>query len=113
MVETIGRTTGNSVAFQYSAPRILARDFDGIRMDITYKDIELQTSLAKSLGVPVFMVPVAQQIYQMAKAMGLRQGRHRHRAGLRAVDGRTGHPSEMTTSSIDCEGGSTSPLDRL
>ncbi len=71
MVETIGSTTGNSVAFQYSAPRILARDFAGIRMDITYKDIELQTSLAKSLGVPLFMAPVAQQVYQMAKAMGL------------------------------------------
>jgi 3-hydroxyisobutyrate dehydrogenase-like beta-hydroxyacid dehydrogenase len=71
MVDTIGGTTGNSIAFQYSAPRILARDFEGIRMDITYKDIELQTSLAKSLGVPLFMAPVAQQVYQMARAMGL------------------------------------------
>ena len=71
MVETILGTTGNSVAFEYSAPRILARDFDGIRMDITYKDLELQTSLAKSLGVPLFMAPVAQQVYQMARAIGL------------------------------------------
>jgi|Tabmets5t2r1_1033131.scaffolds.fasta_scaffold07290_2 3-hydroxyisobutyrate dehydrogenase-like beta-hydroxyacid dehydrogenase len=71
MVETIGSTTGNSVAFQYSAPRILARDFDGIRMDITYKDVELQTSLAKSLGMPLFMANMALQVYQMGKAMGL------------------------------------------
>jgi 3-hydroxyisobutyrate dehydrogenase-like beta-hydroxyacid dehydrogenase len=71
MVETIGSTTGNSVAFQYSAPRILARDFDGIRMDITYKDVELQTSLAKSLGMPLFMANTALQVYQMGKAMGL------------------------------------------
>jgi len=59
MIETISNTTGNSVACQYSAPRILARDFDGIRMDITYKDVELQTSLAKSLGMPMFMAPMA------------------------------------------------------
>jgi len=45
MVETIGKATGNSVAFQYAAPRILARDFDGIRMDISYKDMELRPRL--------------------------------------------------------------------
>jgi len=71
MVETIGKATGNSVAFQYAAPRILARDFDGIRMDISYKDMELQTSLAKSLQVPMFLASVAQQIYQMGRAAGL------------------------------------------
>lgn len=71
MVKTISVTTGNSIAFQYSAPRILARDFDGIRMEITYKDVELQTSLAKSLGMPLFMANTALQVYQMGKAMGL------------------------------------------
>jgi 3-hydroxyisobutyrate dehydrogenase-like beta-hydroxyacid dehydrogenase len=71
MVEVISNTTGNSVAFRYSAPRILAREFEGIRMDITYKDIELQTSLAKSLKMPMFMANTAQQVYQMARAAGL------------------------------------------
>ena len=71
MVETISKTTGNSVAFQYNAPRFLARDFDGIRMDITAKDVELQTALGKSLGVPMFMASVALQVHQIAKAMGL------------------------------------------
>ena len=71
MVEVIGKSTGNSVAFQYSAPRILARDFDGIRMDIIYKDLELQTALAKSLDVPFFIANIAQQVYQMGKAVGL------------------------------------------
>jgi 3-hydroxyisobutyrate dehydrogenase-like beta-hydroxyacid dehydrogenase len=71
MVEVISNTTGNSFAFQYSAPRILAREFEGIRMDITYKDIELQTSLAKSLKMPMFMANTAQQVYQMARAAGL------------------------------------------
>jgi 3-hydroxyisobutyrate dehydrogenase-like beta-hydroxyacid dehydrogenase len=71
MVDTISGTTGNSVAFQYSAPRILAREFDGIRMDITFKDVELQTGLAKSLGMPMFMANTALQVYQMARASGL------------------------------------------
>lgn len=71
MVETIGKATGNSVAFQYSAPKILGRQFEGIRMDITYKDIELQTGLAKALGVPMFIAPAAQQVYQIGRASGL------------------------------------------
>jgi 3-hydroxyisobutyrate dehydrogenase len=71
MVEVISNTTGNSVAFQYSAPRIVARNFDGIRMDITYKDIELQSQLAKSVKMPMFMANAAQQVYQMARAAGL------------------------------------------
>jgi 3-hydroxyisobutyrate dehydrogenase-like beta-hydroxyacid dehydrogenase len=71
MVDTISKTTGNSVAFQYSAPRILARDFDGIRMEITCKDVELQVALAKSLGMPMFMASMALRVYEMGKAMGL------------------------------------------
>lgn len=71
MVDTVLKSTGNSKAFEYSAPRILARDFSGIRMDITYKDIELQGQLAKSLKVPMFMGNIAQQVYQMARACGL------------------------------------------
>ena len=71
MVETISGTTGNSLAFQYMAPRILNRDFAGIRMDITYKDIELQLALAKGLGMPMFMASTALQVYQMARSSGL------------------------------------------
>jgi 3-hydroxyisobutyrate dehydrogenase-like beta-hydroxyacid dehydrogenase len=71
MFETISGTTGNSLAFQYSAPRILNREFEGIRMDITFKDVELQTQLAKSLGMPMFMANAALQVYQMGRAKGL------------------------------------------
>jgi 3-hydroxyisobutyrate dehydrogenase len=71
MVETIRGATGNSVAFEYSAPRILNREFDGIRMDITFKDVELQSGLARSLGMPMFMANAALQVYQMARAKGL------------------------------------------
>jgi len=70
MVDSILRATGNSVAFEYMAPRVLKRDFDGIRLDITYKDLELQTQLANTLKVPLLMGNLAQQVYQMARAAG-------------------------------------------
>jgi 3-hydroxyisobutyrate dehydrogenase-like beta-hydroxyacid dehydrogenase len=52
------------------APRWLKRDFEGIRLDITYKDMQHQIELAKSLGVPMFMANVAQQVYQLARCSG-------------------------------------------
>ena len=70
MVELIGKATGNSAAFQIYAPRMLAHNFAGSRMDITFKDMELQTSLGKSLKVPLFMANIAQQVYQMGRAAG-------------------------------------------
>jgi 3-hydroxyisobutyrate dehydrogenase-like beta-hydroxyacid dehydrogenase len=70
MIDTVSASTGNSVIFQHAAPRLLSRDFTGIRMDITIKDLELQTQIAKSLGVPLFMANTAQQVYMMGKAAG-------------------------------------------
>ena len=70
MVELIGKATGNSAAFQIYAPRMLAHNFAGSRMDITFKDMELQTSLGKSLKVPLFMANIAQQVCQMGRAAG-------------------------------------------
>jgi 3-hydroxyisobutyrate dehydrogenase-like beta-hydroxyacid dehydrogenase len=40
-------------------------------MEITYKDVELQAALAKSLGMPMFMASMALRVYEMGKAMGL------------------------------------------
>ena len=40
-------------------------------VDISYKDQELETAFAKQLGVPVLLANVSQQVYQMARAMGL------------------------------------------
>ena len=71
MVETILKATGNSVAFQYAAPRILERDFSGVRMDVSFKDIELQLALGRQFKVPMFAAAVGQQVYQMARAQGL------------------------------------------
>ncbi len=70
MIELIGRATGNSASFQIYAPRMLAHDFAGSRMDTTFKDMELQTSLGKSLKVPLFMANMAQQVCQMGRAAG-------------------------------------------
>lgn len=70
MFELIGKATGNSAAFQIYAPRMLAHDFKGSRMDITFKDMELQTSLGKSLKVPLFMANMAQQVCQLGRAAG-------------------------------------------
>jgi 3-hydroxyisobutyrate dehydrogenase-like beta-hydroxyacid dehydrogenase len=70
MFDLIGKATGNSAAFQIYAPRMMAHDFKGSRMDITFKDMELQTALGKSLKVPLFMANIAQQVCQMGRAAG-------------------------------------------
>lgn len=71
IIDIVGKTSGNSAIFQHAAPRLISRDFTGIRMDITIKDLELETQVAKALHVPMFMANVALQVYQMGKAAGL------------------------------------------
>lgn len=67
-------STGTSFAFETGVPKILARDFSpGGRVDISYKDQELETAFAKQLGVPLLLASVSQQVYQMARAAGLGQ----------------------------------------
>lgn len=73
MYETISRATGNSVAFQYSAPRILARNFEGIPMHMGDKDMELMSQLARSVGMPLPITTLARTIYQMGCSSGLGQ----------------------------------------
>jgi len=64
-------STGYSVAFEMRAPRMIARNFEpGGKIDISYKDQELQTSMAKELGVPILLAPITQQIYQMGSNLG-------------------------------------------
>ena len=75
MLDVIGRSTGNSVAFQYRAKRMIKRDFnvepEGVRLDISYKDMTLETSLGRSLQVPLLLPNVCLQIYEMGRAAGL------------------------------------------
>jgi 3-hydroxyisobutyrate dehydrogenase-like beta-hydroxyacid dehydrogenase len=72
MYDVIRVSTGASFALDARAPRMIAGDFTpGGTVDIFYKDQELETAFAKSLGVPLFLANVSQQVYQMARAQGL------------------------------------------
>jgi 3-hydroxyisobutyrate dehydrogenase-like beta-hydroxyacid dehydrogenase len=72
MYDVIRVSTGASFALDYRVPRMIAGDFKpGGTIDISYKDQELETAFAKSLGVPLFLANVSQQVYQMARAAGL------------------------------------------
>lgn len=72
MYDVIKVSTGASFALDYRVPRMIAGDFrPGGTIDISYKDQELETAFAKSLGVPLLLANVSQQVYQMARAQGL------------------------------------------
>lgn len=71
MLDVIGNSTGNSPAFQYRMKRMIDRDFDGVRLDISYKDLGLETGLGKSLKVPLLLPNVTMQIYEMGRAAGM------------------------------------------
>lgn len=72
MIEMIKVSSGQSASFEAMAPRYLSGDFkNASTLDISYKDQELETSYAKTLGVPMFMAAVSQQVYQMGRALGL------------------------------------------
>ena len=71
MYDVIKVSTGSSITLDMRAPRIMTGDFTpGGTVDIAYKDQELETAFAKSLGVPLFLANVSQQVYQMARAAG-------------------------------------------
>ena len=71
MLNAIGRSTGNSPAFQYRAQRMIKRDFEGVRLDISYKDMVLETSLGREFKVPLLLANVCLQVYEMGRAAGL------------------------------------------
>lgn len=72
MYDVIKVSTGASFALDHRVPRMISGDFrPGGTVDISYKDQELETAFAKSLGVPLFLANISQQIYQMARAQGL------------------------------------------
>jgi 3-hydroxyisobutyrate dehydrogenase len=72
MYDVIKVSTGASFALDHRVPRMISGDFTpGGTVDISYKDQELETAFAKSLGVPLLLANVSQQVYQMARAQGL------------------------------------------
>jgi 3-hydroxyisobutyrate dehydrogenase-like beta-hydroxyacid dehydrogenase len=70
ILDVIGRSTGNSPAFQYRAQRMINRDFEGVRLDISHKDLVLETSLGRSLKVPLLLPGICLQIFEMGRAAG-------------------------------------------
>ncbi len=55
MYDVIKVSTGASFALDHRVPRMISGDFTpGGTVDISYKDQELETAFAKSLGVPLF-----------------------------------------------------------
>jgi 3-hydroxyisobutyrate dehydrogenase-like beta-hydroxyacid dehydrogenase len=70
MLDVIGPSTGGSPAFRYRAERMVERNFDGVRLDVSYKDLTLETNLGRSLAVPLFLPNVCMQIYEMGRAAG-------------------------------------------
>jgi 3-hydroxyisobutyrate dehydrogenase len=71
LFDVVSVSSGNSWAFQNRGRRMIERRFaPSGTVDISYKDQELETSLAKHLGVPVLLANVSQQAYQMARAAG-------------------------------------------
>jgi 3-hydroxyisobutyrate dehydrogenase len=66
-------STGRSQALEWKLPnKIFTRNFvPGFTIDLTCKDLGLVLSLAKELGVPLFVTSIAQQVYELAKAKGL------------------------------------------
>jgi 3-hydroxyisobutyrate dehydrogenase len=71
MHEVMRVSTAASAGLEMRAPRFISGDFSpGGTVDINYKDQQLETELAKSLGVPMLMANVSQQVFQMARAQG-------------------------------------------
>ena len=71
VIDVLRVSTGASMAVERSGTRMVGRDFSPSgTTDISYKDQEVETSLAKALGVPMVLANVTQQFYQMARAAG-------------------------------------------
>lgn len=72
LCQVISTCSGNSYVFQKKNPRIIKRDFTRrFSVNLEYKDIDLATTLAEELGVPMFVSNATKSLFGMAKALGL------------------------------------------
>lgn len=89
VIDVLRVSTGRSEALERSGTRMVARDFSASgTTDISYKDQELQTALAKALGVPMLLANVSQQFYQMARTAGF--GKEDGSAVVKVIEGLAG-----------------------
>jgi len=80
LYEIVSKSTGRSFAIEYKLPNIIAkRRFDsGFAIELACKDLEIMSSLSRELGYPLFMGSLIEQLYKLARSMGL--GREDHTA---------------------------------
>jgi len=70
--DVLSRATGNSYMLQYKGLRLLNRNFEpGASVDIAYKDLDLATTMARDLSVPLLLPNIALETFKAAKAVGL------------------------------------------
>jgi 3-hydroxyisobutyrate dehydrogenase-like beta-hydroxyacid dehydrogenase len=73
LYEILSKSTGRSFALEYKLPNIIAkRRFDsGFAINLACKDLGLISNLAKELGYPLFTGSLIEQLYRLARAIGL------------------------------------------
>ncbi|MCS7115930.1 MAG: NAD(P)-dependent oxidoreductase [Nitrososphaerota archaeon] len=73
LYEIVSASSGSSRTFERKfAHHIFKGNFDpGFKVDLMYKDLEEALKLAKELKVPLIMASVAQQLFAIARAVGL------------------------------------------
>jgi len=70
LYEIVDVSSGASYQWHERGKRILDRDFEwgGVTLELACKDCSLIEELAREMGVPVYMISIAHQIYQHALA---------------------------------------------
>lgn len=74
MVKVIGTSSGNSFVLDHLAPDILRGSFaseEASVLKLACKTLKLMTDLADELKVPLFLLPLAKQMYTLGVAAGL------------------------------------------
>jgi len=73
LYEILSKSTGRSFALEYKLPNIIAkRRFDsGFAINLACKDLGIISNLAKELGYPLFTGSLIEQLYRLARAIGL------------------------------------------
>jgi 3-hydroxyisobutyrate dehydrogenase len=73
LYEILSKSTGRSFALDYKLPNIIAkRRFDsGFAINLACKDLGIISNLAKELGYPLFTGSLIEQLYRLARAIGL------------------------------------------
>jgi 3-hydroxyisobutyrate dehydrogenase len=73
-VEVIGVSSGNSFALQSKSPDILRGNFaseQSSSLNLACKTLKIISDLADELNVPLFLLNLAKQLYNLGRANGL------------------------------------------